>query len=96
LAILCAQWAGLAHRIAHAHMQVAATSVAAVNGDAADHDPHHSCSLFDAATLASGMHTAPFQLAPILTAETLAVWTAFLSWQAPFSCHFSSRAPPRS
>jgi hypothetical protein len=98
LAMLCAQWAGLAHRVAHAHLlgQMTFASVSAPQCDDATHDPHHSCSLFDAATLASGVHTAAFEFAPTLNVQTLALWTAFLSWQAPFSRHFSSRAPPQA
>jgi hypothetical protein len=64
--------------------------------DHARHDTNHSCTLFDAAALASSVHTTPFELPPVPNVRVLALWTAFISWQAPFACHFSSRAPPHA
>lgn len=95
LALLCAQWTGLAHRIAHTDGKAAwATMSLAADSDAGT-DFNHSCSLLDAATLGSSLHTAPFVLAVLTNVRVLALWTAFASWRAPFTCHFSSRAPPR-
>lgn len=55
----------------------------------------HSCALLDAASLGAGIHSRPFQLSAMPGAQVLALWAAFASWQPPFACHFSSRAPPR-
>ncbi|MFJ3047440.1 hypothetical protein ACIPEN_16560 [Herbaspirillum chlorophenolicum] len=71
----------------------------AASGDkhpvAHDGDLHHSCAAYDAATLSAVMHF-DFPLPPLLPpARMLALWQAFASWDAPFVCHFSSRAPPR-
>ncbi|MBO9538855.1 hypothetical protein [Herbaspirillum sp.] len=58
-------------------------------------DAHHSCAAYDAATLSAGVHF-DFPLPPLLPpARMLALWQAFASWDAPFVCHFSPRAPPR-
>lgn len=66
------------------------TQPAAHSGDA-----HHSCAAYDAATLSAGVHF-DFPLPPLLPpARMLALWQAFASWDAPFVCHFSPRAPPR-
>jgi hypothetical protein len=100
MALLCAQWAGQLHRIVHAGdshgLSGTIASMQADTGDNTGHDSHHSCSLFDAATLASGIHSAPFDLPFTPDAKVLALWLAFLSWKAPFPCFFSSRAPPRA
>ncbi|HEX7635650.1 MAG TPA: hypothetical protein VF427_10275 [Noviherbaspirillum sp.] len=89
LVLLFAQWCGLSHRIAHApHLSAI---VADDNGDA---HAHHSCTSFDAAAAGDTIHLAPF-VAPLLTsAHTLALWAAFISWDAPPVPYFSSRAPP--
>lgn len=120
IAMLCAQWAGMAHRISHADRVGAMTLPAgassahaeedlAANGSAkaavafpgsepqaGSSEEAHSCALLDAAMLGAGIHTRPFQLVPMPGAQVLALWAAFASWQSPFACHFSSRAPPRS
>lgn len=59
------------------------------------HDLHHSCAAYDAATLAAGVHVdfPPLPLLPPV--RVLALWQAFVSWDAPPNCPFSSRAPPR-
>lgn len=97
MALLFAQWAGLAHSIAHAdgrhEHRYFASSSPQLNGDH-DDDSHHSCVEFDAATLAASVYTTPF-IAPFLpNVHVLALWIAFASWDVPFTCHFSSRAPP--
>ncbi|MGH8809249.1 MAG: hypothetical protein ACREX0_15355 [Noviherbaspirillum sp.] len=93
IALLCAQWSGIMHRIDHAplpHEQHAATSID--HDD--DTDARHSCVAFDAAAVADTVHLRPY-LAPLLTsAQVLALWSAFASWDAPLVRHFSSRAPP--
>lgn len=119
VAMLCAQWAGLDHRIMHAekmhsHGLQRYNSPALVFGglhageqqDSALADSHiddhsrsdedsHACFLFDAAALGASIHSTPFQSLPLPSIQVLALWTAFVSWQSPFTCHFSSRAPPR-
>jgi hypothetical protein len=100
--LLAAQWLGLGHRITHAGWQLAGPAKV-VKASAADSerksqtsDPTHSCAAFDDATLPAALSTPPY-LAPLLTgAAVLALWTAYASWQQPFHCHFSSRAPPLS
>ena len=98
MALLCAQWAGQWHRVAHAGgLHQLSRTVAATQADAHDdagHDLHHSCSLFDAAALASGIPSTLFDLPSAPGVNAPAPWVAFLSWQAPFACFFSSRAPP--
>lgn len=119
IAMLCAQWVGMAHRISHADRLGAMGLLAgdssgyAQENLAADGSARagaassafetqtnageeaHSCALLDAASLGAGIHSRPFQLLPIPGAQVLALWAAFASWQSPFTCHFSSRAPPR-
>ncbi|MBI1892238.1 MAG: hypothetical protein HYS18_16455 [Burkholderiales bacterium] len=95
LALLCAQWTGLSHRIAHADGKTTWSSMNIATDSDTSKDLSHSCSLLDAATLGNGIHTAPFTLALPINVRVLALWTAFASWSAPFTCHFSSRAPPR-
>lgn len=118
--LLCAQWLGHWHRVAHgnglsafasaAQASIGMDAIPSVHAEAERHtsvgsddhgsedasksDHRHSCSLFDAATLASIVHSTPFELPLITSVRVLALWTAFISWQAPVTCHFSSRAPP--
>jgi hypothetical protein len=95
VALLFAQWAGLAHRIVHAELMEAHPYAAVqVDIDGDGKADHHSCAAFDAATVADTIHLPPF-IAPLVSSvRVLALWTAFLSWDAPFSLCFSSRAPP--
>jgi hypothetical protein len=100
LALLFAQWVGLTHRISHAQLQAQEYSSATRSGDDSssgnDGSAHHSCAAFDAATVGDLVHLAPF-IAPLLTsAHMLASWAAFISWDAPLTRYFSSRAPPLS
>jgi hypothetical protein len=93
LAMLGAQWVGLTHRVEHADWRQAASAASVLSSDSGK-DVTHSCTLFDAATLAFSLHTPSF-IAPLLSnVRVLALWAAFSSWSAPFTCHFSSRAPP--
>lgn len=96
LALLLAQSSGLSHRIAHAHLLPAQTHhlSASAADDAGSPGSHHSCIAFDAAAVADTIYLPPF-VAPLLTgAPMLALWTAFISWDAPSVSYFSSRAPP--
>ena len=103
--LLSAQWLGLGHRVAHAGWtgigNITGTSqsfeTSVFSGSKSSHiDLRHSCAAFDEATLPALLTTPPY-LAPLMpAASVLALWTAFLSWQQPFSCHFQSRAPPLS
>ncbi len=94
IVVLCAQWVGLSHRIAHAGLQQSAVSSLMQADNPFDKSAEHSCILFDAATLASGVNTPPYTAALLPGAPVLALWLAFASWDAPLRCHFSSRAPP--
>lgn len=99
LAILCAQWVGVSHRIAHAGLQQPAFSSAFLPdsqaNESADRSAEHSCLLLDAAALSAALGTPPLTAAVLPGAPVLALWLAFASWDAPLLCHFSSRAPPR-
>lgn len=101
-AVLFAQWLGLTHSIVHAawenkqatrltHMTSVIERAIEGGGKA-----HHSCAAFDDATLAATIYSTPATLPPLPGKHLLALWQAFASWDAPFTCHFSSRAPPRS
>ena len=55
---------------------------------------HHSCVEYDAAAGTTGIHIN-YRASPLLPGtHVLALWQAFISWDAPFLRHFSSRAPP--
>lgn len=101
-AILFSQWLGLTHSIVHAawenkqptsltHITSVIERVIEGGGKA-----HHSCAAFDDATLAATIYSVPLNLPPLPGKHLLALWQAFASWDAPFTCHFSPRAPPRS
>ena len=109
-ALLCSHWQGLAHRINHASRmldgvgtaaQVAnalavATPIAADDAAPQHLDAGHSCLAFDAATIGACLGSSPFVIAVPPHAPLMALWLAFISYQAPFTAHFSSRAPPQS
>ncbi|MFC7298520.1 hypothetical protein [Herminiimonas aquatilis] len=106
VAVLFAQWIGLRHRIEHADGADNLHSVQTVNTSASSNagsdapaveyagDKSHSCALFDGMALADSAPALPF--IPLLqtSVQVLALWAAHTSWDAPFLCHFSSRAPP--
>ncbi|MEN3295061.1 MAG: hypothetical protein V7642_4314 [Burkholderiales bacterium] len=97
MALLFAQWTGVKHRIFHAnlqHLQIHASSIADT-GDS-DAGPGHSCAAFDAATVGDTLHILPFATPLVSSAQVLALWAAFISWDAPLVTCFSSRAPPRA
>jgi hypothetical protein len=96
-ALLFAQWAGLSHRISHAYLQQQQALAYSIPDDNrnGDQDMRHSCAAFDAATVADTIPLPPF-VAPLITSvRVLALWAAFISWDAPLAVYFSSRAPPR-
>lgn len=107
LALLSSQCLGLLHGIAHAGWspsgkQVASAVFNAVLFDGtADSKPesahakhHHSCLEYDAAAGAVGIHVN-FITPPLIPARrTILLLQAFVSWDKPVVCHFSSRAPP--
>ena len=96
LAMVCAHWQGLVHRIAHATQYSTAAADYAANGLASSHQKavQHSCLAYDAATVAEALHTPPCTTAVLQADRILARWAAFDSWNAPFAPYFSSRAPP--
>jgi len=99
LALLFAQWLGLAHRIEHAGLalpvQQTAANLSSLQTDASyDKSLNHSCALLDAAALAAVLNSPCLNLAILPGAQVLAPWLAFASWDAPFLRHFSARAPP--
>jgi len=97
VALLFAQWLGLAHRIEHVRpAQQAPHAASIVQADTAGYDKslEHSCALFDATTLANILHSPAVSLPVLPGAQILALWVAFASWDAPVLLHFSSRAPP--
>ena len=99
LAMLLAQWSGFNHRVMHGGGQgndeisaaaFAGSTAAGESGKSA----HHSCVAFDAAALGATIYSPPFAGPLLPNVQVLALWLAFASWSAPFTCHFLSRAPP--
>jgi hypothetical protein len=74
--------------------QSASSTSASASNTGSDIDLSHSCIAFDAATVADSIHTPPFLLPLPTSAQVLSLWAAFISWDAPLSLCFSSRAPP--
>ena len=109
-ALLSSHWQGLAHRIGHASRMLASAELVELSGKAAtsaidemggallpeQQGAAHSCLAFDAATVGAFLCTAPFVVALPRHAPVMALWLAFISYLAPFTAHFSSRAPPQS
>lgn len=111
VAMMSSHWQGLAHRVSHASRmlggadlvaQVAGTVIALDDEASATSSPldhpsaGHSCLAFDAATVGAFLCTSPFVIDVPRYAPVMAVWLAFISYLAPFTAHFSSRAPPQS
>jgi len=94
LALLCAQWAGLHHRIEHAGLQHQSALQTHDAEDDHQQELKHSCILFDGISLADSSPMPPVALPLMPGTRILALWRAFASWDAPLLCHFSSRAPP--
>jgi hypothetical protein len=95
VSLLFAQFAGQHHRIDHTRWQanISLHQLIQAQYDGYD-DKHHSCITFDAATLADtvGAAISIALLAP--GTHMLAQWIDFISWDAPLTLHFLSRAPP--
>ncbi|MEN3367056.1 MAG: hypothetical protein V7606_4330 [Burkholderiales bacterium] len=97
VALLFAQWAGLSHRIDHGDLQYQLMQLSSATGIADDDQQQHvshSCAAFDAATVGDSIHLLPFVTPLVTSAHVLALWAAFISWDAPVITHFCSRAPP--
>ena len=92
--LLFAQFSGLQHRIEHAKWNNGQSIVRADVSHNAKDDPKHSCSLFDAATLADSVNAAPPCPLPSAGAYLPALWLMRASWDAPLLLPFRSRAPP--
>lgn len=105
-ALVSSHWQGLAHRIGHAARMMAgieqsedflASSQQSAAPLSSDHQgAGHNCLAFDAATVGAFLCTAPFVINVPRHAPVMALWIAFISYLAPFTAHFSSRAPPQS
>lgn len=102
LALVFVQSLGLLHGVSHAGMQQGGPGLLAERGASGDSNPfdsrlfdaRHSCSSFEAATLAAALHVTPFA-ALLLASASLPVLTALpVSRDAPTRCHYLSRAPP--
>ncbi|MDI1259375.1 hypothetical protein [Aquabacterium sp.] len=94
-ALLCAQWAGLLHRIDHAAGQ--GDLQAHGQSDRSPASPSslsHSCVVFDGAYLADLLPAA--LVGPLATHVVHVQPSAlgFASWQGLFFGHFQPRAPP--
>lgn len=96
LAMVCAHWQGLAHRIAHASQHVAMAGDPGMHASSPSDTKAvpHSCLAYDAATVSPALHTPACTTAVLPAGRVLAQWAAFASWNAPFTPYFSSRAPP--
>ena len=104
VAVLFAQWMGVMHRISHADrsngpiISIAGFDVRSA-GPATDrvadgNTDNHSCTAFDAATLADAL-PVPFVCASLQPgAALIAARAAFDSWDAPLAHFYSPRAPP--
>jgi hypothetical protein len=95
LSLLFAQFTGQRHRIDHAKWQESAGIYQLVQSqyDGYDHKDH-SCITFDAATLADAIGAALVLVLLAAGLHMLAQWIAFISWDAPVTRYFLSRAPP--
>jgi hypothetical protein len=95
--LFAAQWIGLQHRVAHAWLpsaHVLHIDPDRVSQETPDKNLFHSCVLLDAGTV--GPCIASADDVP-LSSKRLSLPVSVLplvSWQALFTRHFSSRAPP--
>ena len=104
MSLLFAQCLGLAHGVFHSGINQQQTHTIStgmlVNQFASSKDDSenapHSCAAFEDATLAATVHVAPRTFMPLPSNAVISLWQAYASWRAPFTCHFSSRAPPIS
>lgn len=98
LILLLSQFLGLQHRIDHTRWladsnQQLASEVSPSRYNAYI-DATHSCIAIDAVSLADGIATNLIHFAPSLTQAVHFVVLHAYQWDAPFSAHFHSRAPP--
>jgi len=95
LSLLFAQFAGQSHRIKHTQWYGGTSLQQHAQPQYADYDnKNHSCLAFDAATLADTCDAVPPMALLLEGTHLLAQWIAFISWDAPVTRHFQSRAPP--
>lgn len=94
--LLVAQWTGLQHRVAHAHLQAGvAHGISDLAGnEEADKQLFHSCLLFDASAMSAGPPCSEYFSALLRYARLPITVLPLVSWQALFIRQFSSRAPP--
>ncbi len=96
-ALLCAQWAGMLHRIDHASGQGDPQVHGQSDGSPASKSSSslsHSCVVFDGAYLADLLPTAPVGILAAHMVHVLPCASDFASWQGLFFGHFQPRAPP--
>jgi hypothetical protein len=94
LVLICAQWLGMHHRIAHGlHLQ-ANGAVSSQFKSSGKVDLNHSCALFDAAAAGDLLVLPPCGVPLLADAEHPHFSAAWSSWDAPHLPYFSSRAPP--
>ncbi len=103
-ALLFTQWAGLVHSVVHAGWSdsyVPASRLSDFYVDSIKNKQSsdgstvsHSCTLFDAFTLAATVHTPPYLPLLLPTVRMVQLWVSYISRVVRFVPHFSSRAPP--
>ena len=109
LALLFTQWVGFVHSVVHAgwqgqyvststgfyvdsiESQISPKSDVSNNSDS---NVSHSCTLFDALTLAATVHTPPYLPLLLPTVRMVQLWVSYISHVVRFIPHFCSRAPP--
>jgi hypothetical protein len=93
--ILFTQFVGQHHRIEHTKWQAGTNLQRLVQTpyDGFD-ETRHSCVTFDATTLAQAIGAALAIAMLVGGTHMLAQWIACISWDAPVTPHFLSRAPP--
>ena len=95
LSLLFAQFAGQYHRIKHTQWYGGASLHRQAQPQYDNYDnKSHSCLVFDAATLADTCGAVPSMALLLEGTHLLAQWIAFISWDAPVTHLFQSRAPP--
>lgn len=92
--LLCTQYLGMQHRIEHADRQVGVQSVGLSHAESGKNDSNHSCTIFDAATLADTVGASLPCMPLVLVSYALVDWRLFPSWDASITHYFQSRAPP--
>lgn len=101
-AFLVAQWMGLIHRVEHPiWLEIKAAFSSSTSGgnevvgvNPAKQRPHH-CAAFDATAIGDTFALFLAQPMALVTVSLAAVWPPIVSWQAPATCCFLPRGPPR-